>query len=673
MTQSADAHADADARADEQPETLASLTLRAVVLAVALTFAIYLLTTKPGFVRINWVPYTVPPVQPFFILLMFQGANALLHKLRRVPRFLRPFSRAELFLIYAALSISMPMERGGYVIHYLTTGKYFATEANRWEEVFEQYPDWFVTKDEGAIRGWMEGSPAARIPWEEWKAPLAAWFAFQMVMVFTVMCLVGLIRRQWSENERLSYPLLFIPLEITGGAQSEGITRRFFLNPYMWIGFGVAAAYNGLNILHAYFPAVPGLGRSLPLDPYMTEGWLRFVRPLNMSFALEIMGLAYLISGEVLLSSWLLYFVMKLVKVIGLSAGFRAAGFPFFQEVSSGGYFALAMFLLLVARPHLRQVWRQVRSGGEENEPLPYRWQLLGLVAGTVAMVIFWAHAGLRPVLVLAFLGTMYVFTLVTARVRAEAGPPVVWCHPYGYDQRMPYQLLGSRYIASVGGAQSMALFGVLFWIGRTAYPHQVGQYFVDGFQLAHHVKARRSHMAGLMLLVCAVALGITLWYHLDVGYTYGQALIGSRAGELSIGWGLSWSRGNYNILRAGLDHPVGPDLTRMVFYGAGFLVTCLLTMARMRLTNFPLHPLGFLFATLYGEHTPYWFPFLFAWTCQRLLLHYGGFKLYRRAVPLFLGLAFGHILIGGFMWRIVINYFIDPVISKRYYLNLGG
>jgi len=29
--------------------------------------------------------------------------------------------------------------------------------------------------------------------------------------------------------------------------------------------------------------------------------------------------------------------------------------------------------------------------------------------------------------------------------------------------------------------------------------------------------------------------------------------------------------------------------------------------------------------------------------------------------------------LIGGFLWRIVINYFIDPSISKRYYLNLGG
>ena len=652
------------------------MTLRAVILAVALTFAIYLLTTKPGFVRINWVPYTSPPVQPFFILLLFQGVNSLLRRFTKLPAFLRPFSRAELFFIYAALSISLPMERGGYVMHYLTTGQYFATDANKWGEIFAQYPDWFITKDEGVIRRWMEGSATGRIPWEDWQTPLAAWFGFQMVMVFTVMCLVGLMRKQWSEGERLTYPLLFIPLEITGGRKTEGVTVGFFRNPYMWIGFGLAALFNGINILHAYFPVVPPIQRYYPLDQSFTEGWLRFVRPLTLNFSLEIWGLAYLVSGEVLLSGWFFYLFMKLVRVVGMSAGYRASGFPFFMEVSAGGYVALALFLVLVARPHLRDVWQQIWGGKgerESNEPLPYRWLAFGLVAGTVAMIAFWVQAGLKPILPTVFLLSMYAFTLVAARVRAEAGPPVVWCHPYGYDEQMPYQLLGSRYIASLGGPKSMALFGSLFWIGRTAYPHQIAQYFVDGFQLAHHGRAKRSHLVALMLVVCAVALGLTFWYHLDVGYKLGQVLIGSRAGEQRISWGFSWSRGEHSIIRAGMDHPRGPDFLRMGFYGAGFLFTSLLTLARMRLTNFPFHPLGFLLATLYGQHTPYWFPFLVAWTCQRLFLRYGGFKMYRRFVPLFLGLAFGHMLIGGFLWRIVINYFIDPSISKRYYLNLGG
>jgi hypothetical protein len=131
----------AHATHDHDSSSPAGLTVRAAVLSVVLTFAIYLLTTKPGFVRINWVPYTSPPVQPFFLLALLVALNSVLARLRRCPAWLRPLSRAELFFIYAALCISMPMERGGYVIHYLTTGQYFANDANRWGQLFEQYPD----------------------------------------------------------------------------------------------------------------------------------------------------------------------------------------------------------------------------------------------------------------------------------------------------------------------------------------------------------------------------------------------------------------------------------------------------------------------------------------------------------------------------------------------------
>ncbi|HJN14972.1 MAG TPA: DUF6785 family protein, partial [Armatimonadota bacterium] len=482
-----------------------------------------------------------------------------------------------------------------------------------------------------------------------------------------------LFRRQWTGSERLTYPLLFIPLEVTGAQRMVGATTGFFRNPYAWVGFGIAAGFNCLSILHAYFPAMPSIPWHVRLDGQWNEGWLRYMRPLGFAFSLEMWGLAYLVSGDVLLTTWLGYFVMKGIKVVGLSAGYRGAGFPFFQEVSSGGYVAMAVSLIWVARPHFRDVWRKIWHGGDGNEPLPYRWLALGLIVGSVAMVAFWVHAGLNPVLPAASLLTTYIFTLVAARVRAQAGPPVVWCHPYGYDQRMPLQLLGSRFIKRLGGAHSVALFGSMFWIGRTAFPHMTAQYFVDGFRLAGHAKAKRSHMAGIMLLACAVALAITYWFHLTVGYRYGQALIGSRSGERVIGWGFVWSRGQYSLLRSATDHPQGPDFVRLAFYAGGFLVTTLLSLARVRLSRFPFHPLGFLLATLYGDWTPYWFPFLVAWTAQRVLLRYGGLKLYRKWVPLFLGLALGHVLLGGFLWRIVMGYFIDPTIQKRYLMNLGG
>ena len=42
-----------------------------------------------------------------------------------------------------------------------------------------------------------------------------------MVLMFSCLCLVALFRRQSSQNERLTYPMLFLPLEITGGFSSS--------------------------------------------------------------------------------------------------------------------------------------------------------------------------------------------------------------------------------------------------------------------------------------------------------------------------------------------------------------------------------------------------------------------------------------------------------------------
>ena len=41
------------------------------------------------------------------------------------------------------------------------------------------------------------------------------------------------------------------------------------------------------------------------------------------------------------------------------------------------------------------------------------------------------------------------------------------------------------------------------------------------------------------------------------------------------------------------------------------------------------------------------WFPFLLAWAAKKIILRYGGPKLYRQAQPFFLGLVVGDFLNG--------------------------
>jgi hypothetical protein len=662
-----------------QPASLSGLTLRALLLTVLLIIATYVGITRTGFIQINWVPYVTPPVPALLFLLILQGLSVMWARCplsARAPAWLRPLSRGELLLMYAGLSVSLAMERSGYVMHYLLTAKYFHTEVNLWGEFFNHYPDYWIPKDERVILGWFEGSATGRIPWGAWWPFIAWWGGFCLLLVVAMMSISAFFRRQWTESERLTYPLLFLPIEITGGLQGASYASGFFRNPLMWVGFGLAAAFNGLNIAHAFNPSLPQIQFSIPLDEGLTDPPWRYLRPLRLFMGLEMWGLAYLVSGEVLFSTWSLHFLMKFIKMFGLMGGLRTSGFPFYQEVSSGGCLSLTIFLLWVARHHLKRVWVAVVQGpGPEDreEAMPFRYLALAFVGAVVGLMYMLSVAGLPLQVQLPYFGALFMFVIVAARIRAEVGPPVLWTHPYGFDQTMPVHFLGSRNIIHMAGQKGLVLFYALFWIGRTVFAHSTAQYFTDGLRLADVGQVKRRSINALMVVSCVVGLALAFWFHLNVGYRYGQGLIGAKIGRAGTGWGMAWSKGNYNLLRTAIDKPQGPDVTRMIAYGLGFLATTGITLARTSLTNFPLHPAGFILATLYGDHTPYWWPFFFAWACQRLALRYGGLPLYRKLVPAFLGLTLGHVLIGGVLWRIIINYFIDPVISARYYINIGG
>ncbi len=652
------------------------VTIRAAIIAAALCVASHLLIIRVGFVRINWVPYVVPPVPALMFLLFLYGANKLLHALSHRCPLVRPLTRGELFLIYAACCITLSMDRAAYIIHYLLVAHYYGTDVNHWRELFAMYPDFWLPRSESAIRAFFEGTASGKVPWHIWTGALIWWGLFNLAVVWTVSCLVAFFRRQWVEGERLTFPLLFLPLAMTGGVGRDPILRRFFRDPLMWAGFSLAAAYNAYNIFYAFFPVVPRLGWYLRVISPFSEGILRYFQPVIIYFNPELLGLSYLISGEVLLSTWFFYFFMKLIKVAGYALGLRRAGFPYYQEASAGACFAIVLFMFYVARRHFSEVWQRIIGANgpdDSNEPLPYRLLLLGLLAGAGAMIYMYSLAGLPVPAMLMYLASLFTFILVAARVRAEAGPPSQWNHPWGIDHYVPVHLFGSRALLDRFGRRGLTLYFSLFYLGRTIFAHSSAQYAIDSYRLADHGPVSRRAMLFMLMLGAAIGMFMAFYNHVDIGYKIGQAMIGSGAGRVGMAWSFNWSRWNYTRLWRYIDQPGGPDTGQAIGYAAGFAFTWVLIIARMRITNFPFHPLGFILGTLYGDNTPYWFPFLVAWAGQRLTLRYGGLLLYRRFVPTFLGIAFGHIFIAGIVWRIFVNYFIDPVISARYYINLGG
>ncbi len=657
MSQSDDQIADASTSPDAPPSDLVGITGRAFVLTVLFTFATYLIVRRLGFMQL------VPPVPAMIFLLILVGLNKLVglaDRLPNCPRWLRPMSRGELLLVYAAVSMAPVMDRGVYVIHYLFYPQYYGNDVNQLAEIFQYFPSFYIPHEEWVVKGFWEGSSSGLVPWEAWKIPLMWWMSFNMLIIVATGCLVAFFRRQWAEAERLRYPLLFLPLEITGGFEGSAVERGyFFRDPLMWTGFAIAAIFNGMRIAHEITPAMPQVDRYIRVAQGLADPPWRWFRPLILHFNLDTWGLSYLVPGDVLLTALVIYFGMKLVKVGGLSAGYRKWRFPFYQEVSAGSCIAVTMYMLYVSRRHFRKVLARILNGPGEydrNEPLSYRGLAIGF--GVSMVGIFWMllHAGHRWDLLVIYFAVMWMFVLVAARIRAEAGPPVAWTHPYGYDTEVAVHLLGNRFLRGFGSPQPMVLYYALHYIGRTVFSHVGGQYYTDGYRIVDYGNARRGSVFKLMLLVLLISGFLAFWSHLDRGYEVGSAFADVREGREHRTWPINWSRHHYRFLNRALENPGGPDVARSVGYGAGFFATVGITWARLNVSNFPLHPLGVVLGTLYNDWSPYWGPFLIAWLMQRLMLRYGGLPAYRRMVPGFVGLFFGHTLLGNVVLRVIMR-----------------
>ena len=71
------------------------------------------------------------------------------------------------------------------------------------------------------------------------------------------------------------------------------------------------------------------------------------------------------------------------------------------------------------------------------------------------------------------------------------------------------------------------------------------------------------------------------------------------------------------------------------------------LAYMRMRFVWWPFYPLGYCMSNTFTAYNM-WMPFLIAWICKVVITRSGGMKLYRQALPFFLGLMAGDFIGGG-------------------------
>jgi hypothetical protein len=607
------------------------------VLAVVLTGLCGLWIRQAEIVVLSTqISESIPAVPGLASLVLLLPVNAVL---RRLP-WVRPLSRGELLAIFLFVTIAASMMGPGilrYLLASITAPFYFPSSGI--SAIRAHFPAWVVPGDVEMIRRLYESAPDGRVPWEAWAPTGLIWGGFFVSLWICLYSMMALFYRAWAEDERLTFPLAFLPMEMTGSGGRSG----FFRNPLMWAGFALSALYNGVNILYALNPSFPSFGKLVDLAPAFPDAPWSAMKPLEFHFRPEMIGLGYLVSTEVSLTVWLSFLVEKLAAVYGVATGYPTGQLPYLQEQGIGAYLVLAGVVIWLSRRHLMTAWRLAINGQRQAGPegITYRAAFTGLLAGGAAVWWFLSATGMASWVALAYLAVVLAVALVYGRLRGEAGVPLVWLFPYYQQKGVFLYTFGSHpFLAS--GQGTLPAWGLYAVLARGYFPAMTG-YQVEAMEIARRAGLSPRRIAFALLLAVAVGWGVGWYDHLTPYYHHGAQQL--RGGI----WGTALAVPEYQNAVKFEVSPRLPDEPRIWSTGVGGVVALGLTLLRLRFAAFPLHPLGYAMTCSYGSLI--WGSFFVVWLLKSLALRYGGMAFYRRTIPFFLGFALGHFGIAGILW----------------------
>jgi hypothetical protein len=587
-------------------------------------------------------------ITPIFILFMLVLLNFAAQKIRR--RSGGGMRQEELLLIYIMLVVSCTFCGHDTLQNFFGSighAYWNASPDNKWQGLFFRFiPKYLVETDHDALNGFYNGhvsiySPEGRHYLTSWIVPLTVWGIFFLTLCAMYLCMTILVRRAWIENEKLTFPLVQLPLAMT--APDAGTT--FFKNPIMWAGFILAFGVSGLNGLHTLFPALPQLNVKLyDLQPYFTSPPWNAIGSTRSSFYPFAIGIGYFMPLDLSFSCWFFFVLSRVFRIVGAANGWDTAnhGFPYFGEQASGAWLGLGVMLLYAGRGYWRDVFRSAWQGARSDDPaeaLRYRAAFGGLIAGGVALAIFSAVIGLSAWVAAVFFGIIFLLGFVITRVRAEFGAP----HEINFVN--PSQVLVTVFGTQALGPQNLTLISVLYWFNRGYRNHPMPNQ-LEAFKMVGDKPAVRFNgLVGTLLLAFLVSLLATYWANLHVTYAAGG--YAKAAGFKGFVGGEAYDR-----LASWLTQPTPPASEGLYYILGGFALAVVLSLLRANFVWWPLHPAGYALALSFAMEY-FWLPVFIAWVLKLIILRYGGVKLYRTAIPFFLGLILGDYTIGS-IWAII-------------------
>ncbi|MCS7264917.1 MAG: hypothetical protein NZ805_08810 [Armatimonadetes bacterium] len=627
---------------EEKTKQLQGLSSRALLFGLMLSILAVLIVSYAELV-VKEIQIAICQFNPaaLGLLTILVALNGFISRILRRP-FLQPY---EVLIAYTMTVLAAMIASRGLMeklLPALVAINYFANPQNRWAEAFFPHiPRWLVPFDPKGMevqppaKYFYEGSDGIVI-WSEWLTPLLAWSIVVAGVWMCFLAIASIWRRQWSEHEKLNFPLTQPPLQLIEPSNRANLLR----NKLAWLGFALSAFVFFINGLNRLFPSIPPIRVSWTLNDYLTDRPFNaiFFTPVYTSYA--AVGFAYFLPSQLLFSLWFFFWLTRLQDILLSWLGYEhmLINMPLYPTRLYIGYQVLGSYLVLVwffwraALPYLRQVFAKTFGKGDiddTNELIPYRVAvLLGMMG--LAIAITWGIAvGLSPVVaVTEFAVYLGIVVLVMARSVAEGGLMMTETSFRPIDLMrlfMPKHQLGARNLTILGFTDAVFTRDLR---GLLVTP------LLDSLKMSESVNLSRRALLLPSVLAMISGFVTAAIYQLKLPHTYGALTMYWYAYQGNPRWAFE----DHISSILGQDNP--PNYIRG-FFIASIVITYAMVAARSHFWWFPFHPLAYALSASWTMIV-FWFPIFLAWLIKGLILRYAGVRAFHRYAPFFIGLIYG-------------------------------
>ena len=524
----------------------------------------------------------------------------------------------------------------GYLLPVITHAFWFASPENEWRQLFGHHiSDWIAVKNPNILHGYYQGD-STLYTYERlhaWLPVIISWSAFVIALWLVLLALTVLLRKQWTENEKLSYPIVQLPIAMTNNP------KKFFTNHWMWIGFGVAGSAELLNGLNYLFPTIPSLPiKGLSLGQFSSRPWSA-MGSIHVSFYPFAIGLMFFTPLDLSFSCWVFYLLGRIQLIVNDAIGGQNI---YHLEQQAGAWIAFGFIPLWTGRQYYLRLLFQIfgkrnstdsDKSSDQTEPMTYRTAIIMMATGLVFLIFFCHQIGMSLWTILLFLMIYFPMVIGVTRIRAEVGPPI---------HQMIFVDPGRTMVAALGtrrlGTNNLTGLTFLYPFVRCFRAHPMPSE-LEAFRIAERTQIGYRQLQTGMIIAIIFGVLFTFWIYLHIMYQMGAA-------SKARGWLVYMGWESFNRLQTWIVHPRNSNVTEVGVITSSFLFTILLLIMKNSFLWWPLHPGGYVLVTGTG-FSGLWFTALLSWTVKATVLKIGGVRLYRKAVPFFLGLILGDYTLG--------------------------